>query len=333
MIRLPRQPRRGSVGNELPIPGEPVAEHEHGRDDGAQQEAPEHADPVTETLRAFAGGDRVGVPNYFGPQRFGSARPVTHEVGLALLRGDWEGAVRTYVCETADAEPDDSSTARSAVDDRWGSDWGTLTELLPRRLRYERSLLQGLAETDENGPEAFRAALERLPSNLQQLFVHAAQSYAFNLILSARLDRGLPFDAAVAGDVVCFADRDAPAAVRVPDTDRTQRVAADRVETVNRHVDRGRAFVTAPLVGTDTEFADGEQGEIERAVLDDLGLERGDFELPGEFGSTGTRRAILVTTGMDVGHDPLTFSFALPKGSYATTVLREYLKVDPAALA
>jgi len=299
----------------------------------ADPEAPEHADPVTETLRAFAGGDRVGVPNYFGPQRFGSARPVTHEVGLALLRGDWEGAVRTYVCETADAEPDDSSTARSAVDDRWGSDWGTLTELLPRRLRYERSLLQGLAETDENGPEAFRAALERLPSNLQQLFVHAAQSYAFNLVLSARLERGLPFDAAVAGDVVCFADRDAPAAVRVPDTDRTQRVTADRVDTVNRHVDRGRAFVTAPLVGTDTEFADGEQGEIERAVLDDLGLERGDFELPGEFGSTGTRRAILVTTGMDVGHDPLTFSFALPKGSYATTVLREYLKVDPAALA
>jgi len=298
-----------------------------------EPEAPEHADPVTETLRAFAGGDRVGVPNYFGPQRFGSARPVTHEVGLALLRGEWEAAVWQYVCARSEAEPDASSEARVAVAERWGNDWGALTELLPRRLSYERSLLQGLAEADEDGPAAFRAALERLPSNLQQLFVHAAQSYAFNRMLSARLERGLPFDAAVAGDVVCFADRDAPEHLPLPDPDRTQRVTAERVDTVNRHVERGRAFVTAPLVGTDTELADGEQGEIERDVLADLDLAREDFELPGEFGSTGTRRAALVTTEMAVGHDPLTFSFALPKGSYATTVLREYLKVDPAALS
>ncbi|MGM0372052.1 MAG: tRNA pseudouridine(13) synthase TruD, partial [Halobacteriota archaeon] len=31
-------------------------------------------------------------------------------------------------------------------------------------------------------------------------------------------------------------------------------------------------------------------------------------------------------------HDPLTFEFGLPKGSYATVLLREYLKVSPRAL-
>jgi len=139
--------------------------------------------------------------------------------------------------------------------------------------------------------------------------------------------------------VVCFVDRDRTvstegnAALAVPDPDRAQRVDADRVATVNRHVERGRAFVTAPLVGTDTEFADGEPGDIERAVMDDLDLVRGDFDLPGEFGSDGTRRAILLTTDLAVRRDPLTFSFALPKGSYATTLLREYLKTDPTALA
>jgi tRNA pseudouridine13 synthase len=282
----------------------------------------------------LAGGtDRVGVPNYFGPQRFGSARPVTHEVGLDLLRGNWEAAVRTYVCARSEAEPTGSREARAAVNERWGDDWGALTERLPGRLRYERSLLQGLAETGGETVDDFRAALERLPSNLQRLFVHAAQSYAFNRMLSARLDRGLPFDRAVAGDVVCFADREAPEELALPDADRTQRVTEDRVDTVNRHVERGRAFVTAPLVGTDTDLTDGEPGEIERDVLADLGLAPADFELPGEFHSTGTRRAILATTDLAVERDPLSFEFALPKGSYATTLLREYLKVDPVELA
>ena len=311
----------------------------------ADPDAPGNADAVTEQLRAFGGdeqdGDtgecRVGVPNYYGPQRFGSARPVTHRVGLALLRGEWEEAVRTYVCHRTDAEPDGSASAREQVAARWGEEPGALTELLPGRLRYERSLLQGLAEAGGYAPEDCRSALERLPSNLQQLFVHAAQSFAFNRILSARLERGLPFDEAVAGDVVCFADRDASAAtaegVSLPDPDRTQRIDAGRVGTVNRHVERDRAFVTAPLVGTGTEFADGEPGEITRAVLDDLDLAREDFDLPGEFGSEGTRRAILVTTDVDVDREPLTFSFALPKGSYATTLLREYLKTDPGALS
>ncbi|MFU8870023.1 tRNA pseudouridine(13) synthase TruD, partial [Natronococcus sp.] len=76
----------------------------------------------------------------------------------------------------------------------------------------------------------------------------------------------------------------------------------------------------------------GEQGEIERDVLEELGLESGDFDLPGEFHSTGTRRAILVRTDLGLERDPLTLSFALPKGSYATVVAREYLKVDPVDL-
>jgi len=115
----------------------------------------------------------------------------------------------------------------------------------------------------------------------------------------------------------------------LPDTDRLQRVDDRRVNSVTRHCERGRAFVTAPLVGTETELADGQQGEIERAVLDDLDLEPGDFDLPGEFHSSGTRRAILVNTSVDVDQKSLSLSFALPKGCYATVVLREYLKVDP----
>jgi len=300
-----------------------------------ETERPENAERITAELRAFAGFDdgdgAVAVPNYFGQQRFGSHRPVTHEVGLAIVRGDWEGAVMTYVGNPSEREPERTGKARAFVDET--RDWGAALDRFPDHLGYERSMLHRLAEGDgEDDEDDFRAALETLPTNLQQLFVNAAQSYVFNRILSERLERGLPFDRPVAGDVVCFADSDSPNGLTLPDADRTQRVTAARVDSVIRHCERGRAFVAAPLVGTETELADGKPGDIERAVLDEVGLSPGDFDRPGEFHSEGTRRAVLVRTDLELTVDPLTLSFALPRGSYATVLLREYLKTDPQRL-
>ena len=301
-----------------------------------EPESPDRAAEIRAQLADFGGGSEgtVGVPNFFGQQRFGSRRPVTHEVGLRVVRGEWEEAVRAYVANPYETEPEDSQRARREVAEAFDErDWRAAREATPERLGFERAMLDALIESGGDRPEDFRAALEAVPSNLQRLFVNAAQSYAFNRVLSERLARGLPFDRPVAGDVACFAET--VDGVALPDPDREQRVTGSRVETVARHCERGRAFVTAPLVGTETELAEGEPGEIERAVLADLDLSPGDFDLPGEFHSTGTRRAVLVRTGLatdgaDPGSDALTFDFALPKGSYATVLLREFIKNDPA---
>ncbi|GAA0537050.1 tRNA pseudouridine(13) synthase TruD [Halorubrum ejinorense] len=335
-------------------------------------EAPERVADAARDLRAFAGDDSdgdpltdatVGVPNYFGQQRFGSRRPVTHVVGLAVARNDPREAVRLYAGNPAETEPDDTRAARDRVDAAFGvdaavaeggvatggddaersaadgsgdGDWSGCLDAIPGKLRFERSMVHRLADRDVD-PAAppdhddWWHALEAVPSNLQRLFVNAAQSFCFNRIVSERLRRGLPFDRPVAGDVVCFADDDAPDGLYAPDTDRLQRVDADRVSVVSRHCERGRAFVTAPLVGTETELGDGEPGEIEREVLADAGIEPSDFALPGEFDSKGTRRALLLRTDLDAsfaGGDPR-FEFALPSGSYATVLLREFTKSGP----
>jgi len=295
---------------------------------------PEHAEAVTAELREFAGidaadGDTAAVPNYFGHQRFGSRRPVTHEVGLAIVRGNWREAVLQYVGNPSKREPEATRNARAFVDET--HDWKAALDEYPRYLGYERAMLHRLVEGDETS-EDFRAAVETVPTNLQQLFVNAAQSYIFNRILSERLARGLPFAEPVSGDVVCFADTAGPAELFLPAQDRTQRATEARLRSVTRHCERGQAFVTAPLVGTETEFATGEPGDIERAVLDDLDLAPEEFDLPGEFGSEGTRRAVAVRTALSLSREPLTLSFQLPRGSYATVLLREYLKTDPGAL-
>jgi tRNA pseudouridine13 synthase len=309
---------------------------------------PDCADAVTEDLRAFVdepADGTIGVPNYFGLQRFGSKRPITHTVGLAIVRGEWEAAVMAYLADSFSTEPDRTREAREFVADT--RDWSAALERFPNGLGYERSMLHHLAANGGTDPGDFQGALDRLPSNLQRLFVHAAQSLAFNRIVSERLERGLALHEPVTGDTVCFADRDAPGGADaddgqrliLPDTDRLQAVTAERVASVARHCERGRAFVTAPLVGTDTTLADGEPGEIERAVLDDLDLSPTDFDLPDPYRSSGTRRAVLVRTALDVETDggdtaetdAVTVDFALPRGSYATVVLREYLKGDPLA--
>jgi len=109
---------------------------------------------------------------------------------------------------------------------------------------------------------------------------------------------------------------------------------------MNRLIKRNRAFITAPLPGYNTEFASGVPGEIEQEVLDELKVPLQGFnieEIP-EMSSKGTRREILlqVEPKFEVGEDELNpgkskavLEFMLPKGSYATTVLREYMKVDP----
>ena len=300
---------------------------------------------ITTDLRVGDGNDPpddpvdVAVPNYFGHQRFGSRRPVTHEVGLRLARGEWREAVLAYVGNPADAEPEATQEARTFVDEQAESDdpdWAAAVERMPGALRFERSMLHRLVEDGDETADDWRHALEAVPTNLQRLFVNAAQSYAFNRIVSERLRRGLPLARPVEGDVVCFADTDAPEDLSRPDTDRTQVATGRRVDVMTRHCDRGRAFVTAPLVGVDTELAEGEPGEIERAVLEDLGLAPADFDLPGEFHSTGTRRAVLLRTRVGVDIDPANdaydLSFSLPSGSYATVLLREYLKVPPTEL-
>jgi conserved hypothetical protein TIGR00094 len=315
-------------------------------------DAGDRVSEITDDLRAFGGdsdsgdgipsdddnGDTtvvVGVPNWFGQQRFGSRRPITHEVGLHIVRDEWREAVLSYVANPFETEPDATQAAREFVADEAASDdpdWQACLDELPGQLGYERSMVHRLAEDGASTPAEFRHALEAVPWNLQRLFVNAAQSYVFNRILSERLRRGLPFDRPVDGDVCCFVDSDAPDALSAPDTDRLQRVSGSRVDVMERHCARGRAFVTAPLIGTDTELADGEPGEIEREILADDGLAPGDFDLPGEFASSGTRRAILVRTELEVDPFEPTFAFALPSGSYATALLREYLKSDPLAL-
>jgi tRNA pseudouridine13 synthase len=259
-----------------------------------------------------------GVPNYFGVQRFGETRPVTHKVGEALARGKIEEAVYIYLALPFSGEPERTRVAR---EDLWASrDIPTALKDFPEYLHHEMAMLNYLAEH----PGDYAHSFDVLSVNLKRLFLHAYQSYLFNKILSRRLDARLPLDRAVVGDVVCFARGG------LPDMDKQQAVTSENLEAVIRLAGRGRAFVTLPLIGFETILAEGIEGGIERAVLTEEGVSQENFRVEenAELGSRGTRRTAIcpVQPQISVKGDIAELEFMLPKGSYATVVLREYMK-------
>jgi tRNA pseudouridine13 synthase len=267
-----------------------------------------------------------GFPNYFGLQRFGEVRPVTHLVGRALLRGDLPGAVETYIAAEAGEESGAGFEARRAY--REHHDPRRALREFPSPYLFERRMLDHLAR----GHTAERA-LRALPRELRVLFVHAYQSWLFNEYLSLRLlDGGLERDPEP-GETLLRVARDGT----LPGTGAIPVTADNRPELIEL-LRRGGARRAGPLAGFATEAL----GDPARRLLEPLlakdGLTLDSFRMPAipELASEGRWRPLrtelppLELRVLDLEPTPSASSyelqFALPKGAYATVLLREFTK-------
>ncbi len=260
-----------------------------------------------------------GVPNFFGPQRFGEVRPVTHGVGRAIVHGRLAEAVELYLAARLPGDADArGDAARAAYADHHDPRQALLE--FPPDYRFERSILERLAHG-----EAPARALKSLPFELRRLFVHAYQAYLFNLYLTDRFASGLPLDRPVPGDAIVRVGRDGTVRGQEP-----VEVGENLVECAEL-VARGRAFVAGPLVGFGTAPLQGTPGELFEAVLRREGVAASQFTIPvaPELASRGAWRPLLVPLppiSLVPDASGVTFVFALPKGAYATVLLREFLK-------
>lgn len=121
--------------------------------------------------------DNSRFPNYFGSQRFGADRPVSHIVGKHVVLGDFKSAVMDYVSLCFPAEREVIKTAREMAK----KDLKKALELFPKSSYYERVMIAHLLDY----PGDYKGAFFRLPVKLQKLLVHAYQSYLFNKVLDA----------------------------------------------------------------------------------------------------------------------------------------------------
>lgn len=282
---------------------------------------PEKAAPVVEEtarrLRTFG-----GFPNFFGVQRFGSVRPITHVVGRHIVHGEFRQAVEAYVANPIEGEDPESYEVRTAL--RETGDIQTALRTYPKSYSFEKAILNHLAAH----PNDHVGALRQLPFNLLMMFVHGYQSYLFNRILSERMRRGLPIHEPVAGDLVLPADKRG-----LPDRERTIDVTCDNLERVAQRCREGKAWVSGILFGSKPEFAGGEPGQIEKEIVASEGLRPEDFIIPEipRISSKGTRREILApirSLQATMVDDRLHVNAELTRGAYATCLLREFMKTE-----
>ena len=263
-----------------------------------------------------------GFPNFFGVQRFGSIRPITHLIGKDLIRGDPEGAVMRYVANPTDDEDSEANSARRALAE--SLDFERAFKEYPPKLSFERTMIAYLRDK----PGDYIGALRALPFNLLMMFVHAYQSYLFNRTLSERIRSGMSISLPEIGDLVLPLSK-----TNVPDHDNPILVTHDNLVKAVKMAKAGKAFVSGLLYGTESTFAEGRMGEIERAIIAGENIERKDFQVVGlrAASSKGTRRELLSPykdLRIDIGEAEVVFGFTLNKGCYATSLLREFMKAE-----
>ncbi|MCS7122056.1 MAG: tRNA pseudouridine(13) synthase TruD [Archaeoglobaceae archaeon] len=259
-----------------------------------------------------------GTPNYFGLQRFGVLRYVTHEVGKLLLQKNYEEAFWTYVAKPFEGEDEKVKKIR---EDLWNTrDPRVGLRELPKHLSYERSLLQKLRE----GKSELEALLS-LPRNLKIMFIHAYQSYIFNRLLSDRIKDFGNLKEIYRWDYACYLTRE-----NSYFTFKDFSLVDWNFSRVKRLIAERFAALALPLVGYDTKLEGWNKKAKEILSEDNLDLKSFKNEIK-EFSSPGSLRAadmIIEITGITFSN--CTFSFYLPKGCYGTVLLREFLKKDVA---
>lgn len=262
-----------------------------------------------------------GFPNFFGVQRFGAVRPITHNVGKFLVQRKFEDAVWEYMGNPMTSDTVGFEVRSNLVKTK---DFEAAWAEYPKELDFERAMIKYLI----HNPEDYIGAMRRFPKNLLSMFVHSYQSYIFNLILCERISRGISLAEPQIGDLVLPVDKDG-----LPIHTEWYSVTYENQSKLTRLVANKRAFISGLVFGSETEFAKGVMGEIEQKYIEQEDLKPDDFIIP-ELLSTpirGIRRELVAPIkdlSLEITEDTARFLFQLNKGTYATSLLREYMKTD-----
>ena len=287
------------------------------------------ADELMERLEVFFNqiAELGGIPNFFGHQRFGTARPITHLIGRELVLGNVRKAVELFLSLPGPGESPLVREARIYLSET--GDIPGFLRLAPPTLRYERVMARHLLRR----PRDYYGALRKLPLRLRRLFVHAYQAYLFNRMLSRRASEGLSLSEPLPGDWVVLLDQRG-----LPIWEAVKATSVNLPE-LRDLVKNGRALIAIPLPGFDQLLSSGRQGLIEKTILAEEGVKLDDFKVRSmpELSSPGWLRPVLIRPrliyepsvfddDLNPGSRALRLCFELPKGSYATVLLRELMK-------
>ena len=138
-------------------------------------------DGASDTASQFEEHDRI--LNFYGYQRFGSTRPISHLIGKSLLQKNYLNAIQILLSFTSEYDKPENTELRKMMSDK--SKYHEALKIIPNGMDLEKTVLKEMIESD-NPVRAIRA----LPLQIRRFFVHAYQSFIFNKTLSASFENG-----------------------------------------------------------------------------------------------------------------------------------------------
>lgn len=258
----------------------------------------------------------TGVPDYFGPQRFGYRRN-NHVVGRLLLLRAHEALLAELLGALGTPFPEHQREARELFD---AGRYDESLRLWHRGDRAERAALRALA----SGASPARA-VRAVARDDRDFWISALQSAIFNRVLSQRVIEG-SLGVLEPGDIAFLHQKGALFRVSPEELAST-----DPERELPGRLARFEISPSGPLPGTGVLLPSGRSLERELAAIEEF--RAAALLEPGPDAPAGTRRPLRVqisNASIEASFDEhgpfVRLAFDLPKGAYATVVMRELFK-------
>ena len=234
--------------------------------------------------------------NFYGYQRFGSKRPVTHLIGKALLQQDYTKAVNLLLSFTSEYDSPENTKLRKNLSDK--SNYSKLLNEIPFQMDLERIVVNQMIQDDDP-----KKAIRALPLAIRRFYLQAYQSFLFNKTLSMTFIDGEDLFLPQQGDV-CY----------------------DKNGIIGKFSNESGQRLSIPFVGYSYYKKTRFHYQISK-ILESEEVSPKDFflkEMQEISSEGGFRNSSIKCDDIDITNDWIRFT--LSRGSYATIVMREVMK-------
>lgn len=267
------------------------------------------AQPILQALQ------KRGIPNFLGEQRFGY-RMNNHLVGKHLLLKEWDAVLDAMFVQNANTL---SPWAQAAAEAYQQGDHLETLNVWPKGLRHERQALDLLRQGKNKQTAAMSVGKRQL-----DFVISGFQSEVFNRVLARRMEDST-MDRLLPGDLAWKHDSRAVFAV--------DEAIAEQENAPDGRASGFEVSPSGPMWGQAMTRAQGVVGDLEQAALEATGVSLAKLEAVDHVKIEGARRPLRVKlSNVDLSggadeHGPyLRTAFDLPRGSFATIVMREVMK-------